>query len=251
MPPRAPGDHYSELAAGYAVFRPRYPAELFEFVASIAPSLRLAWDCGAGNGQATTGLADYFDRVIATDVSAEQIAQAPRHPRIEWQVAPAEDVPMIGSRSIDLVTVAQALHWFDHERFYAEVRRVAVPNGAIAAWTYAAPTMDGDVGALLSRYMHEDMEPYWPPERRYVDSKYSTIPFPFERIAAPVLRIECDWTREQLVGYMRTMSATLRYIKANGNDPIVVVERELAALWKGSEPRRIVWPVIVLAGRIS
>ena len=250
-PERAPGDHYSELAKGYAIFRPRYPRELFEFVASVAPARHRAWDCGAGSGQATLDLAQHFDHVIGTDVSAEQIAQAPRHPKIEWHAAPAENVPMIASRSIDLITVAQALHWFDHEKFYAEARRVAVPNGVLAAWTYATPTMQGEVGKVLRRYMHDDVGAYWPPERKYVDDEYRTIPFPFERISAPAITLENDWTLDQILGYMRTMSATARYIKATGIDPVAPVEREMRVLWGNPGPRRIVWPLIVLAGRVS
>lgn len=248
--PRAKGDHFSGVAAGYAVFRPRYTPELFDFVASIAPAHRCAWDCGAGTGQATVGLADHFDHVIGTDVSPEQIANAPAHPKIEWHAAPAESVP-IASGSVDLITVAQALHWFDHDRFYTEVRRVAVPGAAIAAWTYAAPTMEGTVGEILRRFMFEDVGAYWPPERKYVDDEYRSIPFPFARIPVPPITLENDWTLGQVVGYTRTMSATDRYMKANGTDPVIALERELRAAWGNAAARRIVWPLIMLAGRVS
>jgi hypothetical protein len=147
--------------------------------------------------------------------------------------------------------VAQALHWFAHDDFFKEVRRVAAPNGAIAAWTYAAPTMEGELGVVLRRYMFEDVGAYWPPERKYVDEEYRTIPFPFQRIPAPALRLENDWTIDQVLGYLRTMSATDRFIKAKGHDPVAVVEKEIRDLWKEAGPRRIVWPVIVLAGRVS
>jgi SAM-dependent methyltransferase len=245
-----PPDHFSKLAAGYAAFRPSYPAELFDLLASLAPSRRCAWDVGAGSGQATVALAERFERVVATDLSAEQLRRAPRRPNVEWHVAPAEEAPMIGSSSVDLVTVAQALHWFDHSRFYAEVRRVAVPNGVIAAWTYAAARMEGDVGAVIHRYMYQDVGAYWPPERRYVDTEYRDIPFPFERLPTPALSLENEWTLDQVAGYLRTMSATGRYVESRGVDPVAPVEAELRQLWGPSATRRIRWPLIVLVGRV-
>ena len=148
MSQHQPADHFSGIAKQYAAFRPRYPRELFDWIASIVERHHCAWDCGAGNGQATVDIATRFDRVIATDWSAEQIARAPARDNVEWIVAPAEAVP-IQSGSIDLTTVAQALHWFDDDRFYTEVRRVSAPRAAIVAWTYAPPRMVGDVGDAL------------------------------------------------------------------------------------------------------
>lgn len=245
------GDHFSGVAAGYSVFRPRYPDELFDYVASISPRRRLVWDVGAGTGQATVALAERFDHVVGTDVSAEQIARAPAHPKIEWHVSPAESASMLASSSVDLVTIAQALHWFDHARFYAEVRRVAAPDAAIAAWTYSSARMDGDVGAILHRYMSQDVGAYWPPERKFVDNEYRDIPFPFERLAVPPMTLEYEWTLEQIVGYLRTMSATDRYVRQNGTDPVAPVEAELKAVWGTSPTRQITWPLVVLAGRVS
>jgi len=248
---RSRADHFSKLAAGYAAFRPTYPDELFDFLASQAPGLRLAWDVGAGSGQATLALAERFERVIATDLSVEQVARAPQRNNIEWHVAPAEDAPVVPSSSVDLVTVAQALHWFDHARFYAEVRRVSVPGGMIGAWTYAAARMDGEVGSVIHRYMYQDVGAYWPPERRYVDNEYRDIPFPFERLSVPIFSLENEWTLEQVVGYLRTMSATGRYVERHGADPVARVEVELREVWGDLPTRRITWPLIVLAGRLS
>ena len=245
------GDHFSKLAAGYSVFRPRYPDELFDYLASIAPARRLAWDVGAGSGQATVALAGHFDRVIGTDISAEQIARAPKHPKIEWHVTPAESAPMIEASTVDLVTIAQSLHWFDHARFYDEVRRVSVPEGVIAAWSYAPAKMDGNAGAIVHRYMYGDVGAYWPPERKYVDNEYRDIPFPFERLASPTMSLEYDWTLEQVGGYLRTMSATGRYVEQHGTDPVLRVEDELRAVWGLLPTRRITWPLIILAGRVA
>lgn len=249
--PRAAGDHFSSVSGSYATFRPGYPAELFEYVASIATHHRRAWDCGAGSGQASLDLAKWFDEVIASDVSAEQIASAPAHPRVRWLVAPAESTPIAGA-SMDLVAVAQALHWFDHAKFYDEVRRVAAPGAAIAAWTYAVPSMDGDVGAMLSDMMFNTVGPYWPPGREYVEQGYRTIPFPFERLAAPSLTLRQTWTLPQVAGYMRSWSATARYIKASGRDPVVDAERAMAAAWgDASVAREIVWPLAIVAGIVA
>jgi SAM-dependent methyltransferase len=247
----APADHFSGVSGLYANFRPRYPDALIDFVASIAPSRHLAWDAGAGSGQASVPLKARFRHVIATDISSEQIARARHHVLIDWHVAPAEDVPMIANESVDLVTVAQALHWFDHPRFYAEVRRVAVPGGAIAAWTYAPAKMEGEVGAILHRYMYEDVGAYWPPERRFVENEYRDIPFPFDRIASPALSLENDWAVDHVAGYLRSMSATARYVEQHGTDPVVAVEGELREAWGSSTTRRIIWPLTILAGRLS
>lgn len=248
---RAPGDHFSGVSAAYSAFRPRYPRALFEFLATITLRHQLAWDCGAGTGQATVDLAEFFDRVIGTDVSAEQIARAPAHPKVTWLVSPAESAPL-ASGSVDLITVAQALHWFDHARFNAEVQRVAAPGAAVSAWTYAAPQMDGDVGDVLQHFMFETLGPYWPAERRYVDDEYRSIPFPFVRTSAPSLVLEEHWDLAQVVGYMRTWSASTRYQAAHGDDPVTVVEGELGAVWGDATKRtRISWPLIVIAGRVT
>lgn len=248
--PRASGDHFSSVAAGYAAFRPRYPRALFAFVASLPARRERAWDCGAGNGQATLELAADFDQVIGTDVSASQLMQAERRPGVSFVAATAEAVP-IADRTIDLVMIAQALHWFDHSRFYGEVRRVARPGAAIAASLYVAPRMDGGIGDVLRTFAAKTVGTYWPPERRMVDEHYASIPFPFERVEAPPLQIEQTWTLAQLAGYLRTWSASTRYVAAHGRDPVELVERDLAPLWGDpTQARPIYWPLIVLAGRV-
>ena len=247
----SPADHFSSVSAAYSAFRPRYPAALIDYFASLAPRRRIAWDCGAGSGQATGDIARRFEFVAATDLSADQLARASRDPSIGWAACSAERAA-IRSNSIDAIAVAQALHWFANDAFYSEAGRVACgPEVPIVAWTYAAPRMEGDIGEVLRRFMFEDIGAYWPAERKYVDSEYRTIPFPFERIDAPSFSLENDWTLPQIVGYMRSMSATARYMKANGVDPVVGVAEELLAIWRDGAPRRIVWPVIVLAGRIG
>ncbi|HEX9944594.1 MAG TPA: class I SAM-dependent methyltransferase, partial [Thermoanaerobaculia bacterium] len=171
-------DHFSGHAESYASFRPRYSPQVFDFVATLPRRRAVAWDCGTGNGQAALDLAERFERVIATDASRQQLAQAIPHPRVEYRQAPAESSGL-ESGSIDLVAVAAAVHWFDFDRFYAEVERVLAPGGALAVWTYdlvrIAPGMDD----LVRRLAHEIVAPWWPPERRWVDEEYRTLPFPF------------------------------------------------------------------------
>lgn len=244
------GDHFSGVSSGYAEFRPRYPRALYEFIASVAPGHDRAWDCGAGSGQASLDLAETFRDVVATDVSVAQLAHGPVHSRVAWVAATAEATPIAGT-SIDAVTVAQALHWFDHPRFYQEVRRVAVPGAVIVAWTYLPSQLQGKVGEIHDRLMFETLRGYWPPERRHVDTGYRGIPFPFERLEAPTLRLDERWPLAQLTGYMRTWSATARYRRQHGVDPVVEVERELRAVWGDPEDRRAIsWPLVVLAGRV-
>ncbi len=245
-------DHFSGHAAAYAAFRPAYPAGLPAFVATLPvppADHRLAWDCATGNGQAAHGIVEFFARVIATDASPQQIAQAAPHPRIEYRVAPAESSGLADA-SVDLVTVAQALHWFDFDRFYAEVRRVLAPGGALAAWTYDYARISPEIDPLLDRLAHEVVGSYWPPGRRWVDEEYRTIPFPLDEIPTPPFELHERWPLERFAGYLRTWSAVQRYRAATGEDPVATLLPELAAAWGDpAAPRDIRWPIALRAGR--
>lgn len=243
-------DHFTSVAADYASFRPTYPAALFAWLADIVPGRALAWDCAAGSGQASRGLAAHFERVIATDASAAQIAAAASHPRVEYRVAPAE-ASGLPDGVVDLVTVAQALHWFDLDRFYAEARRVLKPGGVLAVWTYGVLSVAGEaVDARARAFYRETVGPYWPPERRHVESGYRTLPFPFAELETPAFRMEASWSLPELLGYFRSWSATARYLAERGHDPVEALAAELAPLW-GSSPdhRTITWPLALRVGR--
>jgi ubiquinone/menaquinone biosynthesis C-methylase UbiE len=243
-------DHFSGVANRYADFRPHYPAELFDYLATLVPRSQIVWDCAAGNGQATVDLAQRFERVTGTDASKEQIGSAAQRPNIEYRVVPAESSGL-SDNSVGLVTVAQALHWFDFAKFYAEVERVLAPGGVIAVWAYGINIVEGDaVNELVENYYSNVVGPYWPPERVLVEQGYRTIPFPFEEIAPPRFRMVTHWALDELLGYFSTWSATNRFVKANGHNPLETLRAELARVWGDVEMKRnVIWPLSVRVGR--
>jgi SAM-dependent methyltransferase len=241
-------DHFSGHAADYARFRPQYPDELFRYLAGVAPSQRLAWDCATGNGQAAVALAGTFERVVATDASAEQIANATPHPKVEYRVAPAE-ASEIEANTVDLISVAQALHWFDLDRFYAETRRVLNERGVIAVWAYDILEITPAIDAVVNHYYDVVVGAYWPPERVLVE-KFGELPFPFEEIAAPQFEMRSEWTLQHLVGYLGTWSATQRFVAANQRDPLETIEGELRSAWSDPDQlRNVSWPLTLRVGR--
>jgi SAM-dependent methyltransferase len=245
-------DHFSRLAAHYASFRPRYPAALFDYLEERCPRRDCAWDCACGSGQATLALAARFAAVIATDASAAQLACAPPHANVRYRVAPAE-ASGLDATSIDLVTVAQALHWFDLAPFYAEVRRVLRPQGVLAVWTYGVMNVAGEaVDRMLQEFYWKTVQPYWPPERQHVESGYRSMPFAFAQISPPNFTMQEEWSLPQLIGYIRSWSATACYVERNGVDPAEALEKSLHCIWGDPESlRTISWPLSLRIGRNS
>ena len=241
-------DHFSKQAADYAKFRPRYPQKLFDYLGSIAPSRQFAWDCGTGNGQAAVGLASVFDRVIATDASEKQVANAQSHDRVEYRVATADNSG-IGSETIDLIMVAQALHWFDLNRFYEEARRVLKPGGILAASAYNLLHIDKAIDEVVNRYYYEVVGPFWPPERRLVE-QFADLPFPFQEIDAPKFEMIAHWNLDHLLGYLGTWSSSQRFIAAKGSDPLEQIFDVLSRKWgEPGQTRTISWPIVIRIGR--
>jgi SAM-dependent methyltransferase len=194
-------------------------------------------------------LAPYFDRIVATDASAAQLSAAPAHPKVSYHVAVAENSGLADA-SVNLVTVAQAAHWFDLERFYAEVRRVLVPNGIIAIWCYGLHRIDdAQIDRTIGDFYKDVIGSYWPPERALIEEGYRTIPFPFDEASPPAFEMVARWTLPQLLGYLRTWSAVDRYRAANGVDPVVALEKELVPLWHDDgRQRQVTWPLAMRVG---
>jgi len=246
-------DHFSAVATDYAHFRPDYPDALFAHLASIVPGHSLAWDCATGSGQAALKLVEHFDRVHATDASASQIASSRSHPRIDYAVAPAE-ASGLANASCDLVTVAQALHWFDLHRFLDEARRVLLPGGILAVWCYGLHRLDTPaLDAINAHFYQAIVGPYWPPERALVESAYRTLDFPgFEELPTPAFDLSHDWPLDALLGYMGTWSATQACRRDTGKDPIPPLRARLLPEWGDpAQPRPMRWPLALRTFRRS
>lgn len=236
-------DHFSKGSSDYARYRPSYPPALFAWLAAQPERAALAWDAGAGSGQAAVALAAHFERVIATDPSAAQVDRATPDPRVEYRVERAER-SSLADASVDLVTVAQALHWFDHPAFFAEVARVLRPGGALAAWCYEVFETTPEIDAAVSDFYHRTVGPYWPPERRWIETGYADLELPFARVEAPTFEMALDWDLDALLGYLGTWSAVQRYREDQGRDPLPALRATLAGSW--GDPglaRRVRWPL--------
>jgi SAM-dependent methyltransferase len=244
-------DHFSGHAELYARARPTYPMALYAFLVELAPSTARAWDCATGNGQAALALADHFDEVIATDASSEQLEHAPTHPRVTFRRALAE-ASGLDAGSVDLVTAAAAAHWFDHDAFHAEVRRVTRPRGVIALWTYGTRLLVSEqVDSVIERLAGEILGPHWPPQFRHVRGGYRELPFPFAEVAAPELSAVTQWTLTGLMDNIRSWSGARAYMAAVGSDPVEVVAGDLQRAWGAEETvREVRFPLSMRVGRV-
>jgi len=241
-------DHFSHAASEYASFRPVYPRHFIAFVASLPRGRRLAWDCGTGSGQAATLLAEHFDRVVATDAAEKQIARASPHERVEYRVALAHESGLPPA-SCDLVSVAQALHWFDLDLFYHEVDRVLVPGGALAVWCYGNARVSPAIDVVVDWFYATRVGRFWPRERRLVEEAYSTLPFPYPKIPPPQAQLQATMTRQAFVGYVGTWSAVSEARRIEKSDPLPDLERELDEVWPTAAPaREVTWPLALHAG---
>ena len=241
-------DYFSKQADIYAKYRPKYPPELFSWLASLTKEHELAWDCGTGNGQAATDLAAFYKQVIATDPSEQQIKNAIPHPKVKYLVEKAES-NSIPSASADLLTIANALHWFDFDAFFKEARRILKPGGIIAAWSYCLPAISPEIDRIIAHYHNHTLDDYWLWENRLVEKRYTTIPFPFEEINHPAFFYEKKATLDEVIGGLNTWSATQRFIEKNGYNPTEQVREELQKLW-GEGEKNLKWELALRVGRI-
>lgn len=242
-------DLFSAESSNYAKYRPNYPKELFESLAEIAPARTLAWDCGTGNGQAALQLTKYFSSVIATDPSAKQISLATPHSKITYEVGIAERSEL-KSESVDLITVAQAFHWFRHGEFFHEVRRVLKPGGVLAVWCYELANISPEIDATVQKLYKDVLGPFWEPERRHIENRYKDILFELSEIDAPEFKMSAEWSLDQWVGYLKTWSALKKFSEKFPNrNPIEEILPELKNHWGTAKTRKVVWPLSVRMGQ--
>ncbi len=242
-------DHFSTQSTQYAAYRPVYPPCWFDWLAEQVHQRHTAWDCACGSGQATQDLARKFRHVIATDLSAAQLSHAPSLPNVEWRTAHAEESGL-ESESVDLLTVAQALHWFDLPRFWQEARRVLRPGGVIAVWSYGVFQLDHpEIANVCYDFYQNIVGPFWPPERRIIEAGYGSLEFPFLEIPAPIIEMQATWTLDALLGYLRSWSATTRYISTVQEDPLIPLKERLLAVWPPAPALNVRWPLSIRVGR--
>jgi SAM-dependent methyltransferase len=243
-------DHFSGHAAAYGRFRPSYPPELARFLAHAAPARSVALDLATGNGQAAVDLAGMFERVLASDASAAQLAAAKPHPRVTYLRHGAECLP-VRTQSVDLVVAAQAAHWFDLTRVHPEIRRVLCPGGLVAFFTYETLRVDAVFDALLDGFYSAVIGPYWPPERRHVEAGYATLDFPYEPIETPAFELVTHWDLPRVIDYLGTWSAVVRFRAERGDDPLLPFAARVRDVWPAGDVRRIRWPIHLRAGRVG
>lgn len=241
-------DQFSGHAQTYASARPGYPPELFQYLASLCEEQDLAWDCATGNGQAAVSLAKVFKRVIASDASAEQIRQARAAPNIEYRQAAAEE-SFLSQGCVDLVAVAQALHWFDTTAFFENADRVLKPGGVLAIWSYGLTTVAEEVDRVVQKLYGDILENYWPAQRLHVEQQYSDFDFPYALIEAEEFTMSQRWNLEQLKDYLQSWSAVQRYIDKQGSNPLQLVDAQLQQAWGDEQEQEIRWPLLLKIGR--
>ncbi len=244
-----PKDNFSAQASSYATFRPVYPEALYDFLFSKVKNFVTAWDSGTGNGQVAGVLSTRFEKVYATDISENQIAKAVIKDNIVYKTERSEQTSF-PSDTFDLITVAQAIHWFDLIPFYREAARVGKDGCIIAAWGYNLLRVNNEIDKIIDNFYFNVVGTYWDQERKYVDDAYENIKFPFDEISAPKFEIRTSWTAEQAIGYLNSWSSVQHYISQRHINPVMLIEKELQQAW-GNEPRDIVFPLFMRVGRIS
>jgi len=242
-------DNFSKQAIEYAKYRPNYPPPLMAYLFNLVSNKHIAWDCATGNGQIAAVLAEKFMTVFASDISQKQLSNATIKDNIIYSCTPAERTDF-EDNTFNLITVGQAIHWFNFDLFYKEVNRTLIKEGGvIAVIGYGLNTINKEVDTITQWFYTEIIGQYWDKERRYIDEQYKSIPFPFEEITAPTFKSEFHWTLSQYLGYLSTWSAVQHYIRARGEDPVKLIAKKLSLIWKENELKKIGFPILLRVGK--
>lgn len=239
-------DLFSDKSEAYERYRPLYPKELVGYIESLVPRSSVVWDCGAGTGQMTRLLAPHFSRIEATDISAQQLDEAPMLPNVSYSVQSAEKTTF-ADHSFDLIVVAQAIHWFDFDQFYREVRRVLKPNGKLVITGYGLVRIDPLINQEIDAFYHS-IKNYWDPERRFLDDRYQTIPFPFYELDTPSFSYEVSWNLDHFIQYLATWSAVKKMAQKSKTGALEEFKSCLQPLWNASKV--VTFPTLLRVGRL-
>ncbi len=239
-------DYFSTQASLYAKFRPNYPQELFSFILEHTKEKELLLDGATGNGQVAIRLSPHFKKIIAIDISSKQLEHAGKKENIIYQVAKIEETEL-KDQSVNLITIGQALHWFDFNLFHNEAKRILKPNGAIAVWGYELLNINSKIDEIILELYDGVLNTYWTPERKYIEEQYTSIPFPYYNIQKRTFYSEYYWTVEQLLGYLSTWSSVNRYMKKNKENPLDLISDRLKKEW-GTNKRKVTFPIFFKMG---
>ncbi len=239
-------DNFSSHSSAYATYRPTYPKALYQFLKEKLNTTESVWDCGTGNGQVAAELATFFKEVQASDISCQQLKHAIKKDNIHYSLQAAENTDFSDNK-FDLITVAQAIHWFDFEQFYKEVNRVLKPNGLIAVIGYSLFRSNPETNAVILKFYRDIIGDFWDKERRYLDEQYQTIPFPFQEIKSPGFQQEYTCSFEHFVGYLNTWSAVKHYEKEKGINPVNLIIKELKTSFGAKN--KVVFPILSRLGK--
>lgn len=242
-------DNFSIQSHHYVKFRPGYPSAVYHFLLSLVAAKEVAWDCATGNGQIAKELANYFKKVYATDISKTQLENACQSENIFYKLESAED-STLPDEVFDLITVGQAIHWFNFEEFYLQVSRTIKPGGILAVIGYGLIKADQKTNAIITKLHSEILGTYWDAERRFIDEEYQTIPFPFDEIKAPAFQNIFSWSFEQLIGYLNTWSAVQHYIRLNESNPLDLIYLDLKDAWDANSHKRVCFPILLRVGKL-
>lgn len=242
-------DNFSLQSNQYVKYRPTYPTSFFDYLNTIVKDNNTAWDCGTGNGQVAAQLAKLYKKVYATDISKAQLEQAFQHNSIEYSVQPAEETTFPND-FFDLIIVAQAVHWFDFDKFYKEVKRTAKNEAKLVIIGYGKLKINPIIDQIINDFYKNDIGKYWDDERKYIDENYQTIPFPFQELKVPIFSNTYNWTLDHLIGYLNTWSAVKHYSKQNGENPVDLIYAKLEENWEKNTTKKINFPLLLRIGNV-